>query len=867
MSASLHRINNTNAPSFQSNRVNSHLNDCIKTNLFQRLMQSTDTDNNNTKHNSQNNNDDNPFVVSQTEQEIATTQHPNGKQHGKEDHYSDATINNGLINAVSSGDTSNSDILLLVTAFNEMCRTIRFIRQSSVTQPATTSPVSCHSSQQENRTALHNEVNEEAVNQDINTVNGNANHSTPNDNDHSIHDGQQSYNENVNGYHTIRSFHPHQLILSSTPLESIKGIDSKLTADFAGIKGLPPSALYGQSRTDEKYKNEDEELDLFKVNKEQDPRVVSPDTRRENVQPIANSALLNRQKPTKPSPIKKTVSEPSHNDKYLESNIQEPTDRQALLLNGYNISTGELKRPIAAPKSTPLSTNYSAILAQPHVFSGTTMQERPLSKNHIEEDMKINENIMSRFPGIRLTDDPAVHGLGLSTTINNNSNDNNNNNNNNDDNQPNESVKGDEEQHANASYCGTNDCGYCPSHAPVMSPTKNDNFPPPLPEFFQSANKDLKLFASLEEETEGTHMNEEVDSECLQRSPVISTVDEMLAELSPRRTAATMMEEDAHNDPFATTSFSQTAQMSSLNNIDTYQQSSNHVEYGRNSPTHSTMSVNNWDSERQRMDRDRDSSPRTMSRIESSPSVISLPQNISAIYHHLGFSETLDPPPITPRILKAIRTTLDIEHDHNDARFWGICLLGFYGMLSPDELPDPVFRDAVSEPRSIHWKGDLAVMNKPTPYHEDCTELSLYWMAIPASRSSKVSNASTASSILCPVAAIQQWLSIEACGAPRRFVPSPIAGQISNMGKLWLENRLQDALIAAQLDDFMDEDYRKSYQLDSLRFGGAVCAYEARVAVDKIRLVGGWDTQGTLAKSELSLLAKMLSTHVNKCTL
>jgi hypothetical protein len=79
---------------------------------------------------------------------------------------------------------------------------------------------------------------------------------------------------------------------------SIIKADNTITSDLDQLPVQQSNSFHSQDRANDEYKNDDEDLDLFKINKEQDPRVASPDIHRENITPIANSALINRQKPT-----------------------------------------------------------------------------------------------------------------------------------------------------------------------------------------------------------------------------------------------------------------------------------------------------------------------------------------------------------------------------------------------------------------------------------------------------------------------------------------------------------------------------------------------------------------------------------------
>ncbi|KAI9596401.1 hypothetical protein BDF19DRAFT_30511 [Syncephalis fuscata] len=497
--------------------------------------------------------------------------------------------------------------------------------------------------------------------------------------------------------------------------------------------------------------------------------------------------------------------------------------------------------------------------------------------------MKANALILARFKGTHLPGDAAPSPT-MTGTVN----------------MANETARVEDELQADASYCGTDDCNYCPPNEMASmnsaSATPNINHPPPLPEFFQSASMDLNTYLSLEEEGErqddeyvdeddGTSQNERDENSVElshpsffegnienrlssthrsfhMSSPIMSSVNELLTIVSPKQTATTLVDEGI-DDMMAMSPPSQSVLMSSPRTSGIYPKAfpilsnvsalPDKVAYNDHYNDHDDyndgLRISN-----------------SMAPPAEVSSLISLPADIANIYHQLGFSETLDPPPITPRILRAIRTTLNPEQNNNDARFWGICLLGFYGMFSVDELPDPIFRDAIGSPLPIRFRKNIATLNKPVIDNPDCNELSLYLVSLPVNKTSKPGSDHNAS-VLCPNKAIHEWLSIEECGPPRQLAQYLLAGAISPTSKQWMEQRLQQALEETDLDEFHDFHYRENYQLDSLRFGGAVCAYEAGVKVDNIRLVGGWNNYNTIAKFELDSLANNLASHVNRCCL
>ncbi|RKP23971.1 hypothetical protein SYNPS1DRAFT_30255 [Syncephalis pseudoplumigaleata] len=487
-----------------------------------------------------------------------------------------ASMHKELLSAIAGSDHPHGDILLLVTAFSELCRTVRFVRSRSSMMPASEAWRAQHPTARSDPVAFDSQADEQAATQDDRAEHMEEYDDYDDDYDEPdgspVHDhyaptAMQNYATGMNTAQTTQA-HPSawrrpskalRIIDPNTglPIESVQaGEASPASAADADettrlrstswsrpskairivdpntgrVINSPQSSSSAQDKSEAEQeqptREHEEELDAFHANKDHDPRVPLDDTTRPALEPISNSVAA-RSKPTMNghhTMNAATTPDVKPSPEAADANAASAAiDRRDSLLNGQSVSTGDLRQRSMPSTVMQLYNGYSAIVAQPHVFDGTPAQETPLSSNHLEEDRRANEDIMSRFPGLRLSEDLPSDGFAIGT----------------DQQQPSQhadgSMQAEEEPPADASYCGTDGCGYCPSPgiAATTSTQNNGTFPPPLPEFFQTATSaDPNVFTALEEggiesdrqeeeeeeEAESEAGNEDEEDEQLQRS-------------------------------------------------------------------------------------------------------------------------------------------------------------------------------------------------------------------------------------------------------------------------------------------------------------------------------------------------------------
>ncbi|KAI9596400.1 hypothetical protein BDF19DRAFT_412966 [Syncephalis fuscata] len=193
------------------------------------------------------------------------------------------------VHGTSTGKQTGNDVLLLVTAFTEMCRTIRFLRQSMPHQSLEPPP---HFYYTENEAARHvnrHSNNEMTSPRDESTANQHQNHSSWNGNE-----------QRIDPILNRRAIHCDTATVEEADVtipRSQQGSDTSSTYKRSSNSEVK-TALKAYDNTQNtstphnyyKQQQDEEEIDLFKANKEQDPPVVSWNADRQNVQPIVNRA-------------------------------------------------------------------------------------------------------------------------------------------------------------------------------------------------------------------------------------------------------------------------------------------------------------------------------------------------------------------------------------------------------------------------------------------------------------------------------------------------------------------------------------------------------------------------------------------------
>ncbi|RKP05094.1 hypothetical protein THASP1DRAFT_33074 [Thamnocephalis sphaerospora] len=216
---------------------------------------------------------------------------------------------------------------------------------------------------------------------------------------------------------------------------------------------------------------------------------------------------------------------------------------------------------------------------------------------------------------------------------------------------------------------------------------------------------------------------------------------------------------------------------------------------------------------------------------------------VTAAFQRLQLSEREYQTPITPKILLAIRGTLDMN-ESDDRIFWGICLVGFFGLVPEELLPDREV-ELASGPRIPLWfNKKIVFFKKPVTFAGETTTLPYYLQCM-------------GSHPLCPSQATHNWLvqgdARKQASNATFYLPgvhSPESGQ-------WLRARLARALSEAHIEG--------DFTLAGLRLGGAVCAVEAGIPLDHIRRAGGWTGAPFMSPMQVGSFSKRFAAHVSEC--